>query len=54
MLLLVIAKNQPCEIKPTKICLVAQRREILAQVIEVKAVLRLLELHDLTLLMRNQ
>ncbi|WP_305482210.1 hypothetical protein, partial [Paramuribaculum intestinale] len=49
-----MAKNQPCEIKSTKIRLVAQRREIFAQIIEVKVVLRLLELHDLTFFMRNQ
>ena len=54
MLLLVIAKNQPCEIKSTKIRLVAQRREIFAQIIEVKVVLRLLELHDLILLVWNE
>ena len=41
MLFLVIAEYQPCELQSTKIRLVAQRREILAQVIEVKAVERL-------------
>ncbi|WP_301346094.1 hypothetical protein [uncultured Muribaculum sp.] len=54
MFLLVIAKNQPCEIKPTQIRLIAQRREILAEVILVEAPLRLLKLYHLTLLMLNQ
>ena len=46
---LIITKNQPREIEFAKIRLIAQRREILAQVITVEVVLRLLELHYLTL-----
>ena len=54
MSFLIIAENQPREIKSTKIRLVAQRREILAQVIKVEVVLRLLELNHLRFFMLNQ
>ena len=47
--LLVVTEDEPRELQSTKIGLVAQRREKLAQVIEVEAVLRLLELHYLAL-----
>ena len=53
-LLLVIAKNQLCGLKTAKIRLVAQRRKIFAQVIEVEAILCLLELHNFILHLLNQ
>lgn len=45
MRFLIIAKNQPREIMSAQIRFIAQRREILAQVIKVEVVLRPLELN---------
>ncbi|MDE6535672.1 MAG: hypothetical protein K2K82_06645 [Muribaculaceae bacterium] len=49
MLLLIIAKNQPRELQPVQIRLIAQRQQILTQVIEVEAIPHPLKLHHLTL-----
>lgn len=54
MSFLIIAENQPREIESAKISLIAQRREILAQVIKVEIVLRLFELNHFRFLMLNQ
>ena len=54
MLLLIIAENQPRELQPAQIRLIAQRREILAQVINVEVILRPLKLHHLTLRILNE
>ena len=54
MPLFIVAEYQPRKRKATQIRLIAQCREILAEIIEVKVILRFLELHDLTLLMCNE